>query len=144
MKAIFTIRKDTQAPLVVVVLSLVLGGCENKSAQPLILSAPARVISVGDDASVLRAFKDYGYPEEHFSVNPYRGSDGTFHTPRFFHLGNKWYIRVWHGDRIESITHFRAVPHEHAYTDFVDNRELTSFTIPESPGERKGSKLFSR
>lgn len=96
----------------------------------LYLCAPSRVISVGDDASVLRAFKDYGYREQTFSVLPYRDSDGTRHTPRFFHLGNNWYIRVWHGDRIESMTHFRAVPHEHEYTDFVDDRELTSFTIP--------------
>ncbi|MEN6449293.1 MAG: hypothetical protein ABFC96_02285 [Thermoguttaceae bacterium] len=98
----------------------------------LCLFASAKVISVGDDASVLRAFKDYGYPEERFSVLPYRGPDGKRHIPRFFHLGNNWYIRVWHSDRIEDITHFKAVPHEHAYTDFVDNRELTSFTIPRS------------
>jgi hypothetical protein len=139
VKAVFTIREDREAPLVVAVLSLVLGGCENKSAQPPIRSAPARVISVGDDASVLRAFKDYGYPEEGFSVIPYPGPDGKSRTPRFFHLGNNWYIRVWHSDRIENITHFRAVPHEHAYTDFVDTRELTSFKISESRNEDEES-----
>lgn len=128
-----------KAPLVVVALSFVLGGCENKLAQPPIPIASPRVISVGDDASVLRAFKDCGYSEEHFSVIPYPGPDGSMRTPRFFHLGNKWYIRVWHGDRIERITHFRAVPHEHEYTDFIDDRELTSFTIPELGAADAGS-----
>jgi hypothetical protein len=98
----------------------------------VLMRAPTRVISVGDDASLLRSFKDHGYSESQFSVLPHPGPDGNWHTPRFFHLGNHWYIRVWHGDRIESITHFRAVPHEHAYADFVDRRELTSFTIASS------------
>jgi len=107
----------------------------SKSAQPPILSAPARVISVGDDASVLHAFKEYGYSEESFSLPAFSpGPNGSRATPRFFHLGNNQYIWVWHGERIESITQFRAVPHEHAYTDFVDNCDLASITIS---GSRK-------
>jgi hypothetical protein len=109
----------------------------SKSVQPPIIVPPATVISIGDDASVLRAFKECGYSEEFFSLPAFSpGPNGSRQTPRFFHLGKNQYIWVWHGERIESITQFRAVPHEHAYTDFVDSRELTSFTIPASQNGR--------
>jgi hypothetical protein len=130
---------DTHPPLVVAALLLVLGGCENKPAQPPILSAPATVISIGDDATVLRAFKECGYSEEHFSLPAFTpGPNGSRQTSRFFHLGNNRYIWIWHDERIGSITQFRAVPHEHAYTDFVDCRELTSFTIAMSQNRHTG------
>jgi hypothetical protein len=98
----------------------------------LCIVVPAnRVIAVGDDASALRAFKFYGYPTTMFSVVPC-GVNGRWLTPAFFRLGGEWHLRVWHDDRIQSITHFLCVPHEHQYSDFIQNRDMKSFTIPSS------------
>ena len=83
---------------------------------------------MGDDVSVLNAFKFYGYPEATFSLPPIPG----YPIPVFFRLENQWHLDIRHYDRIVSMTHFLCVPHEHAYSDWIHQRDLPSFTIPGS------------
>ncbi|MFZ1937394.1 MAG: hypothetical protein WCB27_14100 [Thermoguttaceae bacterium] len=90
-----------------------------------------RVISVGDDASALKAFKFYGYPETGFSLTAFQyPKDGRLVTPTFFRLHGQWHLQVWHDDRIESMMLFECVPHEHAYSDWINTSDVKSFAIP--------------
>jgi hypothetical protein len=99
----------------------------------LCLVVPAnRVISVGDDASALKAFKFYGYPPAGFSLCLPDARDGRRLTPTFFCLGDPWYLLIWHDDRIASVMRFQYVPREHEYGDRINRSDFRSFTIPRS------------
>jgi hypothetical protein len=89
-----------------------------------------RVISVGDDATALDAFERHGYPKAAFSLPAFPEKiNGRLVTFTFFDLGNEQYLRVWHDDRIAQMMQFQAVPHEHAYSDWINQQYLKSYRI---------------
>jgi hypothetical protein len=93
---------------------------------------PAKcVISVGDDASAVRAVEIYGYPKSHFSLASKAAGFETPMTPVAFSLGDGWHLLVWHDDRVRRLVHFQYVSRgEHRYGDWIQTRQAKSFEVP--------------
>ncbi len=89
-----------------------------------------QVISVGDDASTIRAIELFGYPKSLFSLARRRLADGKPLTPVAFCMDDGWHLLVWHNERVQFLTHFQYVPRKHSYGDWIHTRDVESFTIP--------------
>jgi hypothetical protein len=99
---------------------------------PCFVIPAKRVISVGDDASAVRAFTFYGYATTEFSMgltSRRLTADGRRLTTTFFRSGDQWHLQIWHDSRIESMMHFECVPHKNTYSDRIHRSDIKSFTI---------------